>query len=472
MTLIPLILSTITLLNIVVVITLIFFERKNPTATWAWVLILVLFPILGLILYLFIGLTPRKRKIFDRKTEKDLIKNKQLIEGSPNYQGKSLPHQANNIFQIDFGKEEIVYTDNNDVQIYTHGKEKFKELFNVMETAEHHIHISYYIIRNDELGKAIVNKLTKKARQGVTVRVLYDSVGCRKLPKDFFSELEEAGGLVTRFFPFILDINYRNHRKIAVIDGKTAFVGGTNIGKEYLGISQRFDDWRDTHLKVTGDAAKSLQVRFLLDWIFATEEDEDIMMNREFFPEISDQGNSGIQIVASGPDSPHEEIKAFLLKMIYSAKESIYLQTPYFIPDESILEALQIAAYSGVDVRIAIPDKPDHPFVFWANRAYLGLMLETGARGFIYKHGFLHSKLIIVDGKIASVGTANMDVRSFKLNFEVNAFIYDPQMAQRLNEIFLRDLDNSCELTEDQYNQRGISSKFKESISRLLSPIL
>ncbi len=471
MNILTLILSAVTILNIAMVITLIFFERKDPTATWAWVLILVLLPVVGFILYLFIGLTPRKRKIFDRKTEADIdIKKQQIMKPPSPDMNRSLSPKQQKICQMNFGQNDIVYTENNQVEIYTQGLDKFRSLFQELERAEEHIHVCYYIIRGDQLGKTLIRKLTEKASQGVEVRLLYDSVGCRKLPRNFFTQLENAGGQVSNFFFSILDINYRNHRKIVVIDGKVSFVGGANVGKEYLGLSQKFEFWRDTHLKIHGDASKSLQTRFLLDWYFAT--DENLTTNKRYLPKLAHFGNSGMQIVTSGPDSSHEEIKSFFLKMIYAATESIYLQTPYFIPDESILEALQIAAYSGIDIRIVIPDRPDHPFVFWANRAYLGIMLESGARGFIYKKGFMHSKLMIVDGEIATVGTANMDVRSFKLNFEINSLIYDQDIAKKLQGAFLIDLNHSEEMTEDQYNQRGVSAKFKESISRLLSPIL
>ncbi|WP_205842098.1 cardiolipin synthase [Natranaerobius trueperi] len=471
MNVITIILSAIPILNIIFVITLIFSERRNPTATWAWLLILITLPFLGFILYLFFGLTPKKRRIFNRKTAKDKKHKQNIIKEDLNCQREKISQtEQKNIIQLNSNNERILYSKNNDIELYHCGEEKFRNLFKQIRLANHHIHICYYIIRDDSLGKALVKSLAKKAREGVEVRVLYDSVGCRKLPDDFFDELKVSGGKIARFYPSFLDINYRNHRKIVVIDGKIGFVGGANVGLEYLGLSDKFGFWRDTHLKVVGEATKSLQERFLLDWNFATN--ENILYSPEYYPTIKKRGNTGMQIVTSGPDSSSEEIKAFFLKMIYSAEKSIYLQSPYFIPDESILEALQIAASSGVDIKIVIPDKPDHPFVFWANRSYLGLMLEYGAEGYVYKKGFLHSKLIIIDGQIASVGTANMDVRSFKLNFEINSFLYDNKIAGELQKQFLKDLDDSSMITEEDYNKRGISTKFKESVSRLLSPIL
>jgi Phosphatidylserine/phosphatidylglycerophosphate/cardiolipin synthases and related enzymes len=265
-------------------------------------------------------------------------------------------------------------------------------------------------------------------------------------------------------------VNYRNHRKIAVIDGKEAFLGGLNIGDEYLGENKRFGYWRDTHLKIVGSAINSLQQRFLLDWRYASN--EKIPFDKKYFPLLQFQGESGIQIVSSGPDSEWEQIKNGFVKMISSAKKSIYIQTPYFIPDESILESLKIASLSGVDVRIMIPNKPDHLFVYWASLSYIGELLKSGVKSYKYDRGFVHSKTIVVDGKISSVGTANMDVRSFKLNFEVNAFIYDSNISKRLKSIFEEDMVFCTEITHELYYSRSIIIKFKESISRLLSPVL
>lgn len=272
--------------------------------------------------------------------------------------------------------------------------------------------------------------LTEKAKEGVSVKVLYDSMGCRKLPKDFFAPLFKEGGQAISFAPSIIDINYRNHRKIVVIDGRIGYIGGFNIGIEYLGQNEEFGFWRDTHLRIIGESVDTLQYRFLLDWNFAAE--QEVSYSEKFFPPKDATGDVRLQIVTSGPDSKAEEIKSLFLKMIYGAKESIYIQTPYFIPDQTMQEALKIATMAGVDVRIVVPDRPDHPFVYEANQSYVGLMLEGGARCYKYRGGFLHSKVIVVDGKVASVGTTNMDVRSFKLNFEINAFIYDKPTAKKI----------------------------------------
>jgi cardiolipin synthase A/B len=288
--------------------------------------------------------------------------------------------------------------------------------------------------------------------------------------------LKKAGGYVEIFFPskiplVNLRINFRNHRKIVVIDGKIAYLGGFNVGDEYLGLVKKFGYWRDTHLRIEGTAVHAAQIRFILDWNQASDRN-DIYYDPKYFPNITQKGKIPIQVVTSGPDSQYEHIKNGYIKMISLAKKSIYIQTPYFIPDNSILDALRIAVLSGVEVNIMIPNKPDHLFVYWATLSYIGELLEAGANVYIYDNGFIHAKMIVVDDLAASIGTANIDVRSFQLNFEVNAFIYDSQTAKRLVHIFEQDIKKSRRLTYDQYLQRPLIIRFKESISRLLSPIL
>ena len=463
----------ILILNILFIIALIFFERKDPTATWAWLFVLTLLPLLGFVVYLFLGLTPRKRKVFQQKMEQD--KGRKMAYADKDYfpltdNQPDFPPLEEKIIRLGLSSRTPAMLGYNNIDIYTHGQEKFADLFADIAEAEDFIHINYFIIRPDTLGKKLIELLTKKAKQGVEVRLLYDRMGTRKIPKKHISRLKKAGGESIPFAPFVLDINYRNHRKNCIIDGKVGYVGGINVGIEYIGESQRFGDWRDTHLRITGESVDSLQHRFLLDWSFATG---DSFLNQpKYFPPKATTGSSPVQIVTSGPDSKEEEIKTLFLKMIYGAEKSVYIQTPYFIPDASMLEALKIAADSGVDVRVMIPDRPDKPIVYAANHSFVGQLLEAGVRFYHYERGFLHSKTITVDGRIASVGTTNMDVRSFKLNFEINAFIYDNKVAGELEDIFIEDLRYSSEITPASYAQRGIGMKVRESFARLLSPIL
>jgi cardiolipin synthase len=295
-------------------------------------------------------------------------------------------------------------------------------------------------------------------------------IRCKKV-----KELKAVGGKVGVFFaskiPLInMKVNFRNHRKMVIIDGEIGYIGGFNVGNEYLGLDERMGNWRDNHLRIEGSAVDSLQLRFLLDWRTTNTEQVENFESSFVFQE--DKDGQTVQIVASGPDQEWEQIKYGYLKMINSAKESIYIQTPYFVPDDSMLEALKIAALSGIDVKIMIPDKPDHMFVYWATYSYLGEVINAGGKGYLYNNGFLHSKTIIVDGKIASVGSANIDVRSFKLNFEANAFVYDHDFAGELRKEFDKDLEVSLLVDEKKYESRGRIIKIKESISRLLSPIL
>lgn len=467
-------------LNLVFALLIIFFERRNPSATWAWLMVLILIPGIGFMLYLLLGQNLSRRKMFILKTEEDrfhkelLLQGKQLSEDTLEFHDKEMIHYKDMVY-MHLINSQSVFTQDNSVKVYIDGHHKFDDLFELIENATDHIHMVYYIIKNDKLGNKLIDALTKKASEGVEVRFLYDGMGGIRLPRKFFNRLKRAGGKVAVFFPSFLPyinirVNYRNHRKIAVIDGKEAFVGGFNIGDEYLGENKRFGYWRDTHLKIVGSAVHSLQQRFLLDWRYASN--EKITFDPKYFPTVNHEGDIGIQIVSSGPDSEWEQIKNGYIKMISSAKKSVYIQTPYFIPDESILEALKIASLSGVDVKIMIPSKPDHMFVYWASLSYIGELLKSGVRSYKYNKGFVHSKAIIVDGKISSVGTANMDVRSFRLNFEVNAFIYDSSVSEKLRTIFEDDISHCTEITHELYNSRPLIIKFKESISRLLSPVL
>ncbi|MGF7060307.1 cardiolipin synthase [Brassicibacter mesophilus] len=474
-------LSVMLILNIILAFVIIFLERKNPASTWAWLMVLLLIPNIGFILYLILGQNLSRQKIFQYKTEEDQIIRKLLLEQISHLQNNELEYNDKSMvsyqdmIHMNLISSDSIFTQDNEVKIFTDGIEKFDELIRSIEEAKDHIHMLYYIIKNDDISQKIISALTRKASEGLEVRFLYDAVGGRSLPKNFFKEFKKAGGKVASFFPFKiplinLRINYRNHRKLAIIDGEIGFIGGFNIGDEYLGLDKKFGYWRDTHLKIKGSSVHMIQTRFLLDWSYASK--EDVNYSEKYYPIINSAGTTGIQIVSSGPDSEEEQIKNGYIKMINSAKKSVYIQTPYFIPDESVLEALRIASLSGVDVRIMFPNKPDHMFVYWATYSYIGELLKSGIKAYVYENGFIHAKTIVVDGKLSSVGTANIDVRSFKLNFEVNAFIYDTVTSSKLKTIFEKDILYCTELTNEMYESRSRKIKFKESISRLLSPVL
>ncbi|MHA7967065.1 cardiolipin synthase [Paenibacillus sp. CAU 1782] len=472
----------IIVLNIFLATAVIFLERRNASATWAWLMVLYFIPVLGFIMYLILGQKVRKRQL-----SKLLGDNERVIKHALETQREEL--KANRLVPQDSELAEYqdmiylnlttglaLYTNNNILDIYTDGSQKFDALIADIEAAEHHIHLVYYIVRDDELGRRLMRALTAKAAAGVEVRFLYDHIGSSRLPGRFFKELRAAGGKEAAFFPsripyLNLKINYRNHRKLAIIDGKTGYIGGFNIGDEYLGLNKHFGQWRDTHLKVQGSAVLQMQAQFLLDWNLAAS--GKIELSEIYFPDPRGvPGHIGMQLVASGPDTEYQEIKNAYIKMIYGARSSVCLQTPYFVPDDSLLSALKVAALSGVEVSIMLPSKPDHFFVYWATQSYLGELLASGIKVYLYEKGFLHAKTLVVDSKVASVGTANLDIRSFKLNFEMNAFIYDSATSLKLMEIFRRDIEDSRLLTREAYDGRPLFNRFRESISRLLSPIL
>ena len=470
------------ILNIFLAIALIFLERRDASATWAWILVLFFIPILGFGIYLLFGRKLRKKTLF-RWEGKSKIGIDKLIE----YQMEAIEDdsfdfrlddasQYKELIVMHLKNNQAVLTQDNKVDVFIDGRKKFDSLLQDIENAKDHIHIQYYIFRLDNLGQEIYQLLLTKAKQGVKVRILFDDTGSRSLRKKHFKELIELGGRVEAFFPAILPLinprmNYRNHRKIVVIDGRVGYIGGFNVGDEYLGHNKKFGYWRDTHLRIEGSSVHPLQTRFILDWNQASSE-HDIEYSDRFFPAIPMKGSVGLQIVSSGPDSEWEQIKNGYLKLLMMAKKYIYIQSPYFIPDASFLDTLRIACLSGIDVRIMIPNKPDHIFVYWATYSYVGELIKAGAKVYIYENGFLHTKMIVIDDEASTVGTANIDVRSFKLNFEVNAFIYDRETSHQLAEIFEEDMKLSTELTWELYEQRSTLIKFKESLALLLSPIL
>ena len=367
------------------------------------------------------------------------------------------------------------YTQNNSVSILTGGKHKFRSLMRDIKNAKSSINIMYFIIKNDAVGRRFLQALTQKAREGVEVRLLLDAMGSRQINDRVLGDFIRAGGKRAYFFPpklkFInVRFNYRNHRKLAVIDGSIGYIGGFNIAREYLGMKKKFGFWRDTHLRVTGNCVHDINARFLLDWRFASK--EKLVLSQAFYSDVIDGGKSGVQIVSSGPDSQRVAVKRAYMKMITSARKNVYLQTPYFVPDESILESLKMAAQSGVDVRIMIPCMPDHIFVYWATYSYVGELIQSGGRAYIYDNGFLHAKTLMVDGEVASVGSANFDRRSFVLNFEANAIIYDAREARKLEAIFEKDMESCHELTRELYAERSLWIRCKEGVARLLSDIL
>ncbi|MEK3683716.1 cardiolipin synthase [Paenibacillus sp. FSL R10-2736] len=476
-----LIISSITFINILLALGFLFIERREAGYTWAWLMVLFFIPILGFVLYIFFGRNLKKKNFYHL-----FIEEQEFVQAETDRQLASLQDEVQEIspwlqkytelITMNIRSSHGLLSSDNDIVIYSDGHQKFDALFEDIRSARTEINIQYYIIQPDALGRKLRDALTRKAEEGVKVRLLYDEVGSKRIAPGFFKELRAAGGEVEVFFPSLLRplnfrINNRNHRKLCIIDGMTAYIGGFNVGDEYLGLDKKFGYWRDTHLRITGNAVNHIQGRFILDWHQAGKHKRGDYEEFSFYTG-GHTGTSPVQIITSGPNSETEHLKNMYIKLILSARKSVYIQTPYFIPDTSFMDACKIALLSGVDLRIMIPNKPDHPFVYWATWAYAGDLLNYGAKILLYENGFLHAKTIVADGEVASVGTMNIDSRSFRLNFEVNAIVYDRQVAAQLEDLFLQDSLLSSELTPERYKGRSLMIKLKEGISRLLSPIL
>ena len=438
---------------------------------------MIVLPGLGFIIYLLLGQNFSRARLFKEKKEFDTIKRREL---SKDFTSKEHEHiggeQYLDLIRMNYTHSGAKCTYNNEVDVYYNGVDKFAQLIKDLKNAKKFIHIQYYIIRPDRLGKKIMSILEEKAAEGVEVRFLVDSMGSYKVTRRSLRNFTKNGGKFEIFFPEIFPhvntrINYRNHRKMVVIDGEYGYIGGFNVGDEYINENKHIGFWRDTHIRIRGEAVNDLTNRFLLDWCYASgEEIEDFS---KFYPKnpIRD-GDIAIQIVTSGPDHNEEYIKNAYMKMINNAKKYVYLETPYFVPDSPMLEALKLSALSGVDVRLIIPGKPDHIFMKWAASAYIGDLLNAGAKVYLYQNGFIHAKTIVADGKVCTVGTANMDMRSYSLNFEVNAFIYDDRVANNLETQFFKDIEDCKVMTKEEYDKRSITLRIRESIIRLISPIL
>lgn len=470
--------SVLFTLSIIFICIVIFLENRHPSHTITWLVVLGGFPLVGFFFYLFFGRNIKKRRLFEKKA---LLDEKAFLEIEGNqrsYQDK-IEHMGNHqqlLFKLAHRLGHSPISFSTKTKVLTDGIETFEHIFQEIKKAKHHIHLEYYIVRDDEVGKGLKNLLIEKAKEGVEIRFLYDAVGCWKLSKEYIKELSKSGIEMVPFLPvkipfFNNKINFRNHRKIVVIDGEVGFVGGLNVGDEYLGKDSYFGYWRDTHLLIKGEAVRTLQMIFLQDWYYMT--DKKLLPHLYLAPntELLEE-TGGVQLIASGPDNKWDVIKNLFFSMIISAKESIWIASPYFVPDEDILSALKVAALSGIDVRLLVPKRPDKKIVYYASRSYFPELLEAGVKVYEYEKGFLHSKIIIVDYELASIGTANMDMRSFHLNFEVNAFLYRTGSTQKLVDAYINDINHSREINLEQFSKRSLPVKLFESGARLMSPLL
>jgi cardiolipin synthase len=465
-------------MQIVFLGSVIFLENRDPTKTIIWLLILGVLPILGALLYLIFGRVVRKHQLskhiqLELEQTEEILKIRQVRPCQNNLGQTENLLTKKKLARILFIDAAAPLTLNNSSKVLTNGNETFASLFRALESANDHIHLEYYIFHNDLIGKEILNLLIQKAAAGVKIRILLDGLGNWSLKKRF-KELRGAGveavGFYPMRFPFLSrHLNLRNHRKIVVIDGRVGFLGGLNVGDEYLSRNKKIGFWRDTFLKLEGDSVHFLQKVFLNDWNGVTRQN---INDQRYYPHPIHFGNQMTQIAATGPDSDWGSMLPIFFVALTSAEKKIYIETPYFIPDEGSFMALKTAALSGLDVRIILQGVPDHQITFWASLSYVEELLESGVKIYQYQKGILHAKVLILDDEIGVVGSTNFDIRSFNLNFEVSAFVYDKNFVQRLEKDFQQDIKDSIELNLEEYKQRPLKNRIKESSARLFSPLL
>ena len=470
--------SLLMTISVIFIAFVIFLENRHPSQTLTWLVVLGSFPLFGFFFYLLFGRNYRKEKMFREKyflDKKAFLRVEGEAELIANEKMRQLGDHQRKLFHLahKIGNSPISFATK--TQVLTNGDETFSHILDALKQAAHHIHLEYYIVRHDHIGQEIKDILIQKAKEGVKVRFLFDAVGSWQLSDKYVDELRQSGVEMIPFGPVRLPFlnskfNFRNHRKIIVIDGSIGFVGGLNIGDEYLGRDKGFGFWRDTHLMLKGEAVRTLQLIFLQDWYYMTNQS---MLSADYLsPALEESIHGGVQLIAGGPDNEWSVIKNIFFSMITSAEKSVWIASPYFIPDEDIFSGLKIAALSGIDVKLLVPKRPDKRIVFYASRSYFPELLEAGVKIYEYEKGFMHSKIVIVDGELASIGTSNMDMRSFHLNFEVNAFLYRTGSTQKLVTEYLNDLKHSREINRSLFERRHIGYRIIESTSRLLSPLL
>lgn len=483
-----LLLAVVAYILIVILVCLrIIYDTKSTTKSLAYLLFALFAPIVGIIFYFFFGVNYRNRKMYSKKLyENDELAAKfreELLHSSQQtYQENNPVVTSNKELAIMVLKDSMSpLTAKNAVKLLLNGENKFPEVLDAIRNAKDHIHIEYYIYEDDEIGRTIADALIQKAKEGIAVRLIYDDFGSRGIRKKLAPMLNENGVqafpfLKVHFMPFANRLNYRNHRKIIVIDGVTAFVGGINVCDKYINRKDRPKQlyWRDTHLRIDGPGAQYLQYLFLCDWNFCAG--ENLQPNKSFFPVHKVNPEAGhnkiVQIAASGPDSESPTILFSILQAINLATEEILISSAYFIPGDSLMDGLSIAALSGIKVKLLVPEKSDSKVVDAAARSYFNDLLKEGVEIYLYQKGLLHAKTMVTDKKIAIVGTANMDFRSFDLNFEVNAIVYDKEIAKELSDAFNRDLKDAIKIDLEQWAARPFYKQLVEKSARLLAPLL
>ena len=448
--------------------------KRSPVRTTSWILVISLLPYIGIFFYLVFGRSYHRQKRISNKIKRK-ITNRAKKQAINHVDLTKHPIVEKNIKLVNLiGKtSELGVYGNNEIEIFTKGKKLLDKMLEDISNAKDHIHAEYFIIETDETGNTFKEALIKKAQEGVDVKVIYDDIGSWKLKRSTIRDMKRAGIKMQSFFKirfpyFTSKINYRNHRKILVIDGTIGYLGGFNIADRYT-KGLEWGIWRDTHLRLEGDAVSGLQHTFIYDWLYITKR---LHTNKRFFPQTNITTQTAVQIGISGPDMENESIMQAYCMAISNAKKYVYIQTPYFLPNESILNAIESAALAGVEIKLMIPFRSDEKISYEASMSYMGSILKAGVEVYQYTKGFIHSKTIVIDDEIAIIGSANIDLRSFEQNFEVSAFIYNETHSKHLKELFMGDMKVSKKLSYFKWSNRPLLRKFIQALARLLSPIL
>ena len=455
-------------------------DNRQPAKTMAWALVIYFIPIIGILAYIFFGVNTRKERYVSRRSLSQLSR-RSLLTFAEQYQ-LELPERHRPVIDLFTRQSESLPFGGNKVDICTSGYDFFPALLRDIAQATSHIHVDVYIFEDDPLGFLVSDALIARAKAGVEVRVIYDDVGCWSVDNRFFERMREAGIEVEPFLPvrfpkFTSKANYRNHRKLIVIDGRVGYIGGMNIALRYvkgaaIAKGKALSPWRDTMARIEGHGIYSLQRAFLIDWYFV---DRTLLNDRKYYPPTTAQamGSGLLQTVTSGPVSPYPDIMQGYVRIILSARRYVYIETPYFLPNTVVLLALKTAATTGIDVRILVPRHSDAWLTEWASRSYLREVTEAGAKVYLYEAGFLHSKLMVSDDSVCTCGSTNIDFRSFENNFEANTFFYDEDLSIRMRHIFLADEQQSTPLQSlAQRMHPKFFARLWESITRLFSPLL
>ena len=480
MHLLPTILFSVYQVIVVLTIIHVVMDNRQPVKTMAWALVIYFVPVAGIVLYLFFGVNTRKERLVSRRSMDQLTKRSML--GFVEQHDLRLPEQQKPLIDLFVNQSFSLPFKTTHVELLTDGYQFFASLLRDISRAKSHIHIDVYIFEDDALGQLVSDALIDRARSGVEVRIVYDDVGCWKVRNGFFERMREEGIEIAPFLPvrfpsFTSKVNYRNHRKLFIVDGRVGYIGGMNIARRYVkGVEYKgktSEPWRDTMVRIEGAGVYSLQRTFLVDWYFV---DRTLLSDRKYYPAFDPQvsiTDTIVQTVMSNPTSPYPEIQQGYLRIILAARRYLYIETPYFLPTEPVLFALKTAAQSGVDVRILVPRRSDARFVEWASRSYLREAVEAGARVSLYEAGFLHSKLMVADDAVSTCGSVNVDFRSFENNFEANMFFYGEQTALQMRRVF--EADETCAVNmadQPQLMNPRFLIRLWESFVRLLSPLM